>query len=73
MQVGGRLIYAVVIVVLMNRERKEEYWTVTSWMGKSHQARPMLCQDLRYFTDFGTRLLIHQVAKSQSTAWCFFS
>ena len=60
MEVGGGLIWvnAVVSVVLMNKERKEERWTMPSWMGKTHQARPTPCQDLHCSADFGIRLPI---------------
>lgn len=60
MEVGWGLIWvnAVVTVVLMNGERKEERWTMPSWMGKTHRARPAPCQGFHGFTDFGTRLLI---------------
>lgn len=60
MEVGEELIWvnAVVTVVLMNREGKEERWTMPSWMGKTHWVRPTPCQELHGFTDFGIRLLI---------------
>lgn len=60
MEVGERSAWvnAVVTVVLVNREGNEEHCTMSSWMGKIHQARSTPSHDLHGFPDFSMMLLI---------------